>query len=604
MSCADSPRPVFLWGNHHVRQRRGAVLVLAAFLLVLMMMMLAFSVDLGYLSNMHAELERATDASALAGAGVLVDGADQVELQAFRVFAANPVAGPLFAEEDQWVLSAQEDWQQRLGELMAEHRDTHQFEVQVGHWDPDTKTFTQSDVLPSTVRVAATYANAPLFFAEAWRPMELVYEEGGESHEEPVPINLTVEAIARYQPRDIALVLDFSGSMNDDSELKRISWDGTNREIIEEGLQQIYEDLDSPSYGSLPFEPQFVTLVGEPPSDPSLPQITVEFRSYDVYVTSTKDLSNVVMEFSDGTTEKIEDLSSPTGAFRGTGGNYNKRIVKVWVKSGSNDSGDGPGYGERFEDDYDAIKAFFGLDSVDYPYPSGSWDSFIYYVKTNYNVKRAGYCRKYGFMTLINYWLESRPRYSQTPDLWKVTAQPVTAVKDSTGVFMDYIQEVDTEDRVALVVYNSPSEDALVEHNLTEDFDLIEDTVQHRQAAHHNNMTNIGAGIYEARLELDANARTGSFKMIVLMTDGIANRPDNARDYALGQADLAAERNYPIVTISLGSGADTSLMQQIADRTGGLHFNIPGMQGITDYEEQLLEVFRRIADHRPLLLVK
>jgi Mg-chelatase subunit ChlD len=578
--------------------------VLAAFLLVLMMMMLAFSVDLGYLSNMHAELKRATDAAALAGAGVLVDGTDQVELQAFRVFAANPVAGPLFAEEDQWVLSAQEDWQQRLGELLSAHRDTHQFEIQVGHWDPDTKTFTQSDVLPSTVRVVTRYANAPLFFAEAWRPMELVHEEGGESHEEPVPINLAVEAIARYQPRDIALVLDFSGSMNDDSELKRIGWDGTNREIVEEGLQQIYEELDSPSYGSLPFEPQFVTLVGEPPSTSEMPQITVEFRSYDVYVTSTKELSNVVMEFEGGTTERIEDLSSPTGAFRGTGDNYNKRIVKVWVKSGSNDSGDGPGYGERFEDDYDAIKAFFGLDSVDYPYPSGSWNSFIYYVKTNYNVKRAGYRRKYGFMTLSNYWLESRPRYSQTPDLWKVTAQPVTAVKDSTGVFMDYIREVDTEDRVALVIYNSPSENALVEHNLTEDFDLIEDSVQHRQAAHYNNMTNIGAGIHEAWLELDANARTGSFKMIVLMTDGIANRPDNARAYALEQADLAAERNYPIVTISLGSGADTSLMQQIADRTGGLHFNIPGMQGITDYEEQLLEVFRRIADHRPLLLVK
>jgi len=68
-----------------------------------------------------------------------------------------------------------------------------------------------------------------------------------------------------------------------------------------------------------------------------------------VYVTSTKDLSNVVLAFDDGVHQKFEDLSGYSGTFSGTGDNANKSIATVWIKSGPNASGDGPGYGERFD---------------------------------------------------------------------------------------------------------------------------------------------------------------------------------------------------------------------------------------------------------------
>jgi hypothetical protein len=45
-------------------------------------------------------------------------------------------------------------------------------------------------------------------------------------------------------------------------------------------------------------------------------------------------------------------------------------------------------------------------------------------------------------------------------------------------------------------------------------------------------------------------------------------------------------------------------MQQIADITEGVHFNIPGGEAVSNYEAQLLEVFREIADDRPLALVR
>jgi len=120
---------------------------------------------------------------------------------------------------------------------------------------------------------------------------------------------------------------------------------------------------------------------------------------------------------------------------------------------------------------------------------------------------------------LVNYWLEQKPTNSQTPDLWMVSAQPVGAVKGAVDVFMDYILEVDTGDQVGLAVYNSPSQNALIEQTLTLDFEVpISDIVAHRQAGHYDRYTNIGAGIHEAWGELDARARTGAKKMIVPTT--------------------------------------------------------------------------------------
>ncbi|MBN2217406.1 MAG: VWA domain-containing protein, partial [Pirellulales bacterium] len=359
--------------------------------------------------------------------------------------------------------------------------------------------------------------------------------------------DVAAEAIARYQPRDIAVVLDFSGSMNDDSELKSIT-DQDSRDAILANLQQIYDDLDSPEYGDMQFEP--------------------------VYISST-DNETIKEQLGLVTVTQVE----------GTGWSWVRGRGWVW----------GP------------VTQTVRTE-IEYPYPSGSWDDYINYVKSSYGAPaNAGYQKKYGYLTLINYWLEKKDNYDQTPDLWKVSAQPVKAVKDAVSVFMNYIQEVDCDDRAALVIYNSPSAAAKLESGLTENLSIIQDLVQHRQAAHYHDTTNIGAGIREGYLELDSNARVGAKKVIVLMTDGQANEPGgttNAKQYALQQAAAAAERGYQIVTISLGNGADTDLMRDIAELTNGAHYNIPGGSSLNDYEDELLAVFRRIADDRPLLLVK
>jgi hypothetical protein len=59
-----------------------------------------------------------------------------------------------------------------------------------------------------------------------------------------------------------------------------------------------------------------------------------------------KDLSNVVLQFADGTRERVGELVGGTGTFAGTGANAEKVIVGVWVKAGKN--GSSPGLGEYF----------------------------------------------------------------------------------------------------------------------------------------------------------------------------------------------------------------------------------------------------------------
>ena len=55
------------------RDRKGSIIVLAAFLVVAMLGMVAFSVDVGYLTNARGELQRSADAAALAAAYQLIN---------------------------------------------------------------------------------------------------------------------------------------------------------------------------------------------------------------------------------------------------------------------------------------------------------------------------------------------------------------------------------------------------------------------------------------------------------------------------------------------------------------------------------------------------
>lgn len=92
------------------------------------------------------------------------------------------------------------------------------------------------------------------------------------------------------------------------------------------------------------------TVQAEDTDSECVSNIDANFSSdlLSVEALSDKGLSNVVLQFSDGSEQKFEindgaDKYSLT--FSGTGSNEGKTLTGVWIKSGCEKSGDGSGYG-------------------------------------------------------------------------------------------------------------------------------------------------------------------------------------------------------------------------------------------------------------------
>ena len=151
-----------------------------------------------------------------------------------------------------------------------------------------------------------------------------------------------------YQPRDIMLVLDFSASMCYDSQFRNASTLGLP--YVQSCLQQIYQDMHSPVYGTLQFTPQYATITGMAPTNGNMAQIVTQIQDNGVQVTSTKNITQVKLQFTDGSTQTLSG-SGTSGTFNATGSNASKMVSIAWVKSGTNDSGNPPGSGERFGTD-------------------------------------------------------------------------------------------------------------------------------------------------------------------------------------------------------------------------------------------------------------
>jgi len=163
------------------RSRRAAIVVLSALLLVFMLGLVAFAVDLGYIVLVRTELQAAADSAALAG-GASMGFTNAQIITAAQQFAAYHKAG------GKSVSLASSD-------------------VEFGSWDTTSRTFTPVAQYGNSVRVTVRRNNTTggnnLFFGRVF----------GLSS-----FNTQASAIATANPRDIAFVVDLSGSMNDDTE--------------------------------------------------------------------------------------------------------------------------------------------------------------------------------------------------------------------------------------------------------------------------------------------------------------------------------------------------------------------------------------------------
>ena len=255
------------------------------------------------------------------------------------------------------------------------------------------------------------------------------------------------------------------------------------------------------------------------------------------------------------------------------------------------------------------IKSYLGLTNVPYPYPQGSWDEYINYVKTSLDdswrdADERAYEDRYGLRTFVHYLLDKRHCEWETPELSNTRVQPVHALKQAIGVLCQYLVSIDSSDQVGLVSYCDTSR---IEHELTYDLEAIAVEAYSQQAGSYGSQTNIASGVDLAVAELlGPRARPTAKKVMILMTDGMANRPDNeeiAREVCIESATGTGANRIQIFTISLGSVADQELMAELAELGKGEHYHVPTL-AISQYEEDLRQVFRTLGGRRPVRLIE
>lgn len=124
-------------------KRRGTVLTMGvAFMSLIGIGAMALAIDTGFMFATRAEMQRAADAAALAGASGLIDGDAEVASRADALAMSNDVAGSSV--------------------------DSSETALTIGNWNGVSRTFTAAtgleDVTPNAVRVTGQRSGIPLVF--------------------------------------------------------------------------------------------------------------------------------------------------------------------------------------------------------------------------------------------------------------------------------------------------------------------------------------------------------------------------------------------------------------------------------------------------------
>ncbi|MEM6328649.1 MAG: pilus assembly protein TadG-related protein [Planctomycetota bacterium] len=570
--------------------RRGVIVVLTGFVLTVLFAFVSMSVDSGRIVLTETEMQNAVDAAALAASQEITaaihaagqgTGSATIDANSIAVEAARTMAAQVAAANGVYVDPAAD--------------------VSFGKRNYDAASDSwpiQWGAAPyNVVRVVARRNNADDPEApDSELPLAFGWAVGRTS------VPLTTSATAFVEARDLVLVLDFSGSMSDDTELRSI---GTfTQQQVEDGLDQCWQELRA-------------SKVKWPGVSPARNKWKHKFGGIDsaegVYISSS-DTDDIFDEL---------DL----------GAKYGKNHARwpgtlKWPFPQSGRGSDGLPNGMLSDD-----------DSED------AWKDYIHYVKN----LGGPYKKKYGFRTLIDYLLQNNQmEWDESEDLWRTSHYPFHAVKNGASLFLGFLSDLDFGDEIGLVSYGTYAvwEDShhdgevsidLGGDPITSDYAAV-DTIQRRhQAGHYDVFTGIGDGVLKAREMLvgrdndssdEGHARYGARPTIILMTDGQANRmpsgwnmpsgfdwddhtdydgdgqsdystSDSKKKYAFYEALECAKRGITVHTMAVGAGADRGLMRAIAHACGGVHISVPGGSTIAEMESQMLEAFGEIAAKVP-----
>ena len=581
-------------------KKRGAVVVYVAISMTVIMGMAALAVDVGRLYVAQSELQRAADAAAMAAAGELSDLTTTGDMLQRTTDAANQIAllNPV-AGHDVGVSAGSGV---ELGSALV---------------DPVSGVTTfqpgAADVATNAVRVTLRRtADSPAGAIQMTFGRFLGLEQRG----------LEARAAAVLIPRDMAVVIDLSASMDYDSQLRY--WDRTDGGYS--NLRDIWAAMDGPE-----------------PSRPYLPgsELTTE------YANDTGPDIGAMSVWGDPLLPGSYDASSDPGLWSIRRWQYTSDagLLNDLTARGYNDAERAAminatydyswtyfrnrtvvmlGLAEWYSGMPGALHPGFGngnnrVDSNELswlPKPDfridWSWSWYVYWVQYNseYAYDKTEFRFKYGLKTFFDFLLDSEPMSTETDGLWATPQQPLRAVKDAVRTLINVVSAQDNLDHISLEIFATTSRH---EVNLTSQLAQVSDTLYHRQSGHYDRATNIAGGLAQATAELQSErARPAAAKVIVLMSDGVANTDEDgnwlgdgsqfARQLALDRAQEAADLGFKIFTVSVGYSVDRSLLQEIAAIGGGQEFYAAGSP--EEYSEQLELIFRALGGKRPVALIE
>jgi len=289
----------------------------------------------------------------------------------------------------------------------------------------------------------------------------------------------------------------------------------------------------------------------------------------------------------------------------------------------------------------------------DYPFPSGNWYEYVQYVRDANGGNKAydelsDIKYRFGPKTFVNFLLEDKAYNSETDVIHHAYANPLNLTKNALEVLMDDLLEVDSGDHVGLVTYGSYAKleypipcdssdvDCVAPVDLETNVTDVENMYRARQASHYASSTNIGEGLQFAmnclNQEFDGydpgwnsspdfsgcQPRPEAQKVIVLLTDGIANRDSeggntrpgggsystsNAETYAQQvSADAWDHYHMRVYGIGVGSGADMDLMDDVAEN-GQTEEGYWANGTFEEIQDELEEIFQKIGGRRPIQLI-
>lgn len=603
-------------------RRRGVVAVQVMTVSTIMIGMAALVVDMGYLWNVRADLQRTADSAALAAAAMLGEGSEAPTLArstAQEYVEANPVLNEPVAITLEDVT---------LGRANLVDGNYEFFEVADTEY-PDAVS----------VRVSAT---RDLFFARYF----------GRNQR-----TMAAEATALLVPRDIVIVADLSASHNDDSELGSYMdtqiniwnvWDalpGGSDEAdttwTEAGLSGLVLDENGfnsqsagPAWGffqNLRWGEEGFGEGYDPSSDPGMIRLPRYGSGHSDW--NNSDLSSFLtnIEFNGGAHYSADEIQEILNTGHHSSFSRYKRQVAValgfarwdsgkpggaWESVPGASAGNGNDRIDSYEIEY--VESFFG--------ESGSrWLDYINWAASSWSRMKSAnsgfqYC--FGPKTFTDYLLEQRWSNSKTPELADTPCQPMQAVKDSVELMVEVVAGFDNDDQLALDIYGHTMRHRvpLVSNPNLHEISTGPNGLSGMQAGHFDGWTNMGGGL-EYGIETLSNtpARSASHKMIVLLTDGNANITPSgqypsgswsdqqeilaeARQYVLDQAQIASDLGFRIFAVSVGAYADTGLMDEVAEIGRGEHLQA-NSNDIATYQAELEDIFIRLGGKRPVELI-